>query len=53
MKYREIVEKNKRPRRITIQPDVYIYEGKPTYKKYEANCFDCVDSFVGHYGENK
>lgn len=53
LKYKKIVEKNKRPRRITIQPEVFLDGGKPTYKKYEANCFDCIDSFVCHYSEDK
>ena len=53
MKYKVIVEQNKRPRRISIQPHTFIGEnGRPVYRKYEANAYDCIDSFVSNYSES-
>ena len=52
LKYKKIVEKNKRPRRISIQPHTYLDEnGKPAYRRYEAKSSDCIDSFVANYSE--
>lgn len=34
MKYREIVQANRRPRRIDVQSDVVLKEGKVEYVKY-------------------
>ena len=52
MKYREIVMKNKRPRRLTVQPDVILADGKAKYQKYGADTFGCIDSGIAHFSEN-
>lgn len=45
--------KNKRPRRISIQPYLTLDEnGKPQYHKYEAKVEHCIDSFVNQYKED-
>lgn len=46
------MEKNKRPRRISIQPYVSLDEnGKPTYHAFESKVEGCIDSFVKQYSE--
>ena len=52
LKYREIVLKNKRPRRLSVQPDVKLVDGKPTYVKFPATMFGCIDSGVSHFADN-
>lgn len=49
MKYKEIVEANRRPRKIDVQSDVVLKEGKVEYVKYEANAYGCIDSGVAHF----
>lgn len=52
MKYREIVQANRRPRRIDVQADVVLKEGKVEYVKYPANPYGCIDAGVAHFNEN-
>ena len=52
LKYREIVQANRRPRRIDVQSDVKLNEGKVEYIGYEASPFGCIDAGVAHFGEN-
>ena len=52
LKYREVVQANRRPRRIDVQSDVKLSEGKVEYVRYEASPFGCIDSGVAHFGEN-
>lgn len=51
LKYREVVLKNKRPRKLTVQPDVVLVDGKVQYKKYSADTYGCIDSGIAHYSE--
>ncbi len=52
MKYKKIVQANRRPRRIDVQSDVQLNEGKVEYVKYPANFYGCIDSGVAHFSEN-
>lgn len=52
MKYRELVIKNKRPRRLTVQPDVKLNGDKIEYIKFENTAYGQIDSALSHYGEN-
>ena len=52
LKYREIVQLNKRPRRIDVQPDVRLNGDHVKYVRYEANAHGCIDSGVVHFSEN-
>lgn len=52
LKYREIVQANRRPRRIDVQADVKLVDGKVQYVRYEASSYGCIDSGVAHFGEN-
>ena len=52
MKYREIVQANRRPRKIDVQSDVKLNGGKVEYVRYEASPYGCIDSGVSHFSEN-
>jgi dipeptidyl-peptidase-3 len=52
LKYKEIVAANRRPRRIDVQPDVKLNQGKVEYVKYEPSTYGCIDSGVAHFSEN-
>ena len=52
LKYREIVQANKRPRRIDVQPDVILNGDHVEYVRYEADVYGCIDSGVVHFSEN-
>jgi hypothetical protein len=52
LKYREIVKKNKRPRRLTVQPDVKNIDGKLNYVKFQNTTYGQIDSALSHYTEN-
>ena len=49
LKYRDIVIKNKRPRRLTVQPDVKLNAGKVEYVKFENSSYGQIDSALSHY----
>jgi dipeptidyl-peptidase-3 len=51
IKFRKIVVANKRPRRIQIQPEVFLKNGEVEYKDYEASLYGCIDSNVDHLRE--
>lgn len=52
MKYRELVISNKKPRRLTVQPDVKLNGDKVEYIKYENTAYGQIDSALSHYSEN-
>ena len=52
MKYREIVIKNKKPRKLTVQPDVKLNNEKVEYLKFENSPYGQIDSALAHYSEN-
>lgn len=47
--YKDIVSKNKRPRKIEVQPDVELVDGKVVYKAFEGNVFSAIESHLFHY----
>lgn len=49
LKYRDIVIKNKRPRRLTVQPDVKLNNNKVEYIKYENSSYGQIESCLSHY----
>lgn len=53
LKVREIVIANKVPRRINLQPNVFMEptSGEPQYKGYEESFEGVVQSFVERYPE--
>ena len=52
LKYRDVVLKNKFPRRVYVQPEVLLVDGKVKYQKSSSDSFGCIDSGVSHYGSN-
>ena len=44
--------KNKRPRRLTVQPDVKLNQNKVEYIKFENSCYGQIDSALSHFSEN-
>ena len=52
LKYRQIVIDNKRPRRLTVQPDVKLNGEKVEYVKFENTAYGQIDSAVSHFSEN-
>jgi hypothetical protein len=52
LKYKEIVRKNKRPRKLTVQPDVKVIDGKVHYVKFENTTYGQIEAALSHYGEN-
>ena len=51
LSYRDIVLKNKRPRGLTVQPDVVLKGDKVEYRKFENNSIGHIESGVAHFGE--
>lgn len=47
-----MVKKNRRPRGLTVQPDVKLIDGKLTYVKFENTPYGMIDSAVSHLSEN-
>jgi hypothetical protein len=47
-----MVKKNRRPRGLTVQPDVKLLDGKLTYVKFENTPYGMIDSAVSHFSEN-
>jgi hypothetical protein len=47
-----MVKKNRRPRGLTVQPDVKLVDGKLTYVKFENTLYGMIDSAVSHLSEN-
>ena len=47
--YRDIVIKNKKPRKIEVQPDVELVGGKVVYKEFEGDVFSAIESHVFHH----
>jgi len=43
---------NKRPRRLTVQPDVKLNGDKVEYVKFENTVYGQIDSALSHYSEN-
>lgn len=43
---------NKRPRRLTVQPDVKLNGDKVDYVKFENTVYGQIDSALSHYSEN-
>ena len=52
LKYRDLVIKNKRPRRLTVQPDVKLNGDKVEYVRFDNTSYGQLDSAVSHWGEN-
>lgn len=52
LQYRDLVIKNKRPRRLTVQPDVRLNGDKVEYIKFENSAYGQIDSAIAHYGEH-
>jgi hypothetical protein len=40
---------NKRPRKIDVQADVKLVDGKVQYVRYDATVYGCIDSGVRHF----
>jgi len=43
---------NKRPHRLTVQPDVKLNGDKVEYVKFENTVYGQIDSALSHYSEN-
>ena len=44
--------KNKRPRKLTVQPDVKLNGDKVEYIKFENTVYGQIDSALSHYSEH-
>ena len=49
LKVREIVLINKLPRRLELQPNLFLEENKIVYKDYEANFEGLIESYVERF----
>lgn len=52
LKYKKIVEDNKLPRRILIQPYLSLEKGVPVYHGFNDTAEDCIDSYVKNFRED-
>ncbi len=52
LKYKKIVEDNKLPRRILIQPYLSLEKGMPVYQGFNDTAEDCIDSYVKNFRED-
>ena len=47
-----MVIENKRPRKLTVQPDVKLNGDKVEYVKFENSVYGQIDSCLSHYNEH-
>lgn len=52
LKYKKIIEADKRPRRILIQPYLSFQNGRPVYNNFNDTAEDCIDSYVKNFRED-